>query len=208
MQVSHQEAQALIQYSLDSVLDADNKNKLSVHLQTCTECAKFKNEMIKLERSLHAHADKYGKVTYTSLPINIFIRKVNSKNFWVQQLTMTSVVFMIIFVSVWQFTQVSEMPIENIPHFVSPIPTPAIHMTNTSVFSQDCKSVNYIIQEGDSLESISIQFNISQELLKNENNLLSADLQSGTKLVIPLCSATPTFTTTFSPTAFLMTYTP
>lgn len=217
MQISHQEARTLIQYSLERSLSKGEKGLLDVHLEYCMECNTFVNEMIKVEISLKTLANQYASIKHIPLDINAFTRKPYSKIIWFPQLVSVSIIFMIFMIGAWQFSQTDRSPVVTTPRNGAPIPTPSITLTNTNALLQNCQYVNYIIKEGDTLESIANQFNVAQELIQNENSLLSTNLKAGTELVIPFCNITPsltinpstfTITTAYSPTTVLTAYTP
>lgn len=87
-----------------------------------------------------------------------------------------------------------------------PIPTPKPTALPTSTLSPaeatqlSCGTVNYQIQDGDSLSSISINYNISIDSIKSFNNLTSDNVMVGMYLSLPLCERLPTQGPTPTPT--------
>jgi LysM repeat protein len=79
-----------------------------------------------------------------------------------------------------------------------PVPTPKPTALPTSTLSPaeatqlSCGTVSYQIKEGDSLSSISINYNISIESIKSFNNLTSDNVMVGMFLSLPLCERLPT----------------
>ena len=79
-----------------------------------------------------------------------------------------------------------------------PVPTPKPTALPTSTLSPaeatqlSCGTVTYQIQDGDSLSSISINYNISIESIKSFNGLTSDNVMVGMYLSLPLCERLPT----------------
>ncbi len=88
-----------------------------------------------------------------------------------------------------------------------PIPTPVPTSLPTATLSaaeateQACGTVSYQIKEGDSLSSISANYNISVNSIKSFNNLTGDNVMVGMLLSLPLCERLPTVGPT--PTATL-----
>jgi LysM repeat protein len=89
-----------------------------------------------------------------------------------------------------------------------PIPTPTASPMPTATLSaaeateMACGTLPYVVQSGDTLMGISLNYNISQESIKNFNNLTSDFIQQGMQLSLPLCERKPTAGPT--PTATLL----
>ena len=79
-----------------------------------------------------------------------------------------------------------------------PIPTPTASPQPTATLSaaeateQACGTVPYTVLDGDTLMGISLNYNISQESIKNFNGLTSDNIQVGMQLSLPLCERKPT----------------
>ncbi len=79
-----------------------------------------------------------------------------------------------------------------------PVPTPKPTALPTSTLSPaeatqlSCGTVPYQIKEGDTLSSISINYNISIESIKSFNKLVSDNVMVGMNLSLPLCERLPT----------------
>ena len=79
-----------------------------------------------------------------------------------------------------------------------PIPTPMPTALPTATLSaaeateMACGTVSYQIKEGDSLSSISANYRISVDSIKNFNNLTSDNVMVGMYLSLPLCERLPT----------------
>jgi LysM repeat protein len=87
-----------------------------------------------------------------------------------------------------------------------PIPTPTASPMPTSTLSageatsQACGTVPYQVKAGDTLSSISLNYNISIESIKSFNQLTSETVFQGMNLSLPLCERRPTQGPTPTPT--------
>lgn len=81
-----------------------------------------------------------------------------------------------------------------IPH---PTPTattfPTATLSGIKATQAACEKVNYTVGEGDTLSSISLNYNVPEEAIKSYNGMVSNTVYEGLPLVIPLCerAATP-----------------
>jgi LysM repeat protein/ribosomal protein S27AE len=76
----------------------------------------------------------------------------------------------------------------------TPMPTslPTATLSAAEATQQACGTVPYQVKEGDSLSSISLNYNISIDSIKNFNRLTSENVMVGMKLSLPLCERRPT----------------
>lgn len=80
-----------------------------------------------------------------------------------------------------------------------PQPTPTATAPPTSTFSPDeatetaCEKLDYVVQENDTLSSISLNYNIPAEAIREENGMVNDIVRFEQTLVLPLCrrNATP-----------------
>ncbi len=214
MQISHEEAHTLIQFSLDRDLDSTEETALSAHLRNCTNCVLFKDDLLKVETSLYKLSARYKETHHIPIAIGMLTRAASTKDIWPQPAAMASLIVLIIFILTWQFSGGNRAPNSALPHPISPIPTPSVSATGISLTSQGCKKINYIIQEGDTLISIANFFKVSLGTMKSHNDLSAADLKAGAEVVILLCSMAPSETVdpfmstiTLTSTALLVTLT-
>ena len=81
-----------------------------------------------------------------------------------------------------------------IPH---PTPTatsfPTATLSGIEATQAACDKVNYEVGEGDTLSSISLNYNVPEEAIKSYNGMVSNTVYEGLTLIIPLCerAATP-----------------
>jgi hypothetical protein len=89
----------------------------------------------------------------------------------------------------------AQIPLGTLPM----IPTPATQFTATNTLQSDCKELRYVVQQGDTLESIAQNFSTSEESIIAVNGLSSHEIRVSEGLIIPFCESTPT-STTYPPT--------
>jgi hypothetical protein len=75
------------------------------------------------------------------------------------------------------------------------IPTPATQFTATNTLEKDCKELHYVVQQGDTLESVAQHFSTSKESIIATNELSTNDIRPSDVLIVRYCETTPTSTT-------------
>jgi LysM repeat protein len=114
-------------------------------------------------------------------------------------------------VSVRSIVQLNSLPADcatlfegqelDIPH---PTPTatpfPSATLSGREATIAACEKVQYTVQENDTLSSISNNYNVPMEAIKEYNGLTSNTVYSGLPLVIPLCERAATPGPTLTPT--------
>jgi LysM repeat protein len=89
-----------------------------------------------------------------------------------------------------------------VPH-PTPTPTalPSATLSEAEATRAACGEIEYLVQENDTLSSISANYNISITTLKEYNGLVNDTVRSGQSIIIPLCEriATPGPTPTPTP---------
>jgi len=87
-----------------------------------------------------------------------------------------------------------------------PRPTPTVTPQATATLSaaeatsSACQTIQYTVVDNDTLSSISLNYNISVDSIKNYNNLSSDNVWKGEVLNLPLCERLPTEGPTPTPT--------
>jgi len=219
MQITHEEAHRLIQFSLDKVLNPQEKNILQVHLNDCMECRAFAEEIKKVESLLLPIMKRQWNLQPAPLSITSIIESKNSKlQTGVLLATRTAIigiVFAAFVFSAWQLTRSDRQTSNPMPVSVLPIPTPSGQSTSTKISFQNCEETIYQVQETDTLESIAYQFSVSKDKIRSINNLSTESIHAKMELLIPICTFTPTgtlhpstLTTTFTPLIGPTTSTP
>jgi LysM repeat protein len=210
MQITHEEAHRLIQFSMDQALKPQEKNILQTHLDDCMECRSFAKEINELEALLFPVMQKHWNLQPAPLSVEAITGKRNTplqpSLILVTRTAMISIVFAAFVFSAWQFTVSNGRSATPMPVGVLPIPTPSGQSTSTKISFPNCEEVIYQVQENDTLESIAAQFSVSKDKIVAINNLSSETLNTKMELLIPICNSTPTgtvhpstLTTTFTP---------
>jgi hypothetical protein len=205
MQISHAEAHKLIQQTMDSPLREEDETFLTVHLQTCPECSSYRNEIRDVEATLRSVMNKHWNLIPAPLDMDALNGKVrfSPQGKLSMQLAMIGLMVMLVMLGTWRFVTINIAPTNTVQ--IAPIPTPSAQMTSTRASIQNCDETIYIVQNGETLESIALLFSTSPEIVMELNNLQSEVIEVGSKIKIPICftpSATVrpvTFTVTFSP---------
>jgi hypothetical protein len=210
MQITHEEAHRLIQFNADASLDSREKNILFTHLDHCSECRAYAEEIREVEAILLPVMKQRWNLQPVPLSLGFLNRRRDSKIpantiLAIRSLAISLVFVMFIF-GFWQFTLLDRRTAGPSPVGLLPVPTPSIESTSTQISFENCETSNYTVQQNDTLESIADQFSISKEELLAINGLKTEIVNTGTSLMIPVCNFTPTgtvhpatLTTTFTP---------
>jgi hypothetical protein len=212
MKITHEEAHRLIQFKVDNSLNATNEEKLSAHLKDCRECQRYFDTIRETESTLRQTMHKQWNVHPLPLQMDAVYARVHSNpnaNILVTtRTTLIGIAFVMFAFITWQSmsgnTASLQAPLGTVPM----IPTPSTSYTATNTLQSECKQVMYIVQQGDTLESIAGHFSVSKETIIAANNLTSDAINQSRELVIPFCESTPTSTTrtpTFTITPTLQT---
>ena len=199
MQIKHEEARRLIQFKADNNLSASNEKNLSAHLEACKECRAYSNSLKETETVLRQTMHKQWGIRPLPLQMDVVYAKLNFRgninNFVTTRTALIGIAFVMFAFMTWQSitnnTPVMQSPLGTVPL----IPTPSSQYTATNTLQSDCKEIKYVVQEGDTLESVSQHFSVSKETITFANHLTDETLTSTQELIIPICESTPTSTT-------------
>jgi hypothetical protein len=216
--ITHPEARFLIHYRADQVLDAHQKEMLNAHLKDCVECAAYAHELQETEATLRTTLRKQWSAPLLPLRVmDIRERSITSGRF-LDLLTTRSaliVVTLLFFIFVYsQFTPPTHGAYSPMPVGLSPIPTPSLPLTSTQTDLVNCPVLRYEVRQGDTLESLSRQFDASAAMIMDFNGLKAEAAPLPEVLLIPQCERTPTGTShppasaTNTPALETITYTP
>lgn len=198
MQITHEEAHRLIQFKSDSRLDSKKESDLSEHLTSCLACRGYLAEIREAERILQRALRKQWDVRALPLQMGSILDEVNSNMgtsaFVTTRTALVSLIFMFFAFIAWQSTTNSTSS-QILPGSVPLIPTPSNQYTATNTLQTECGEIRYIVQKGDTLESLAKRFSTTKEELISANHLTSDALFPSQELVIPYCGSTPTSTT-------------
>lgn len=210
MQITHEEAHKLIQFNIDDALNPREKTKLSAHLQECSKCRGYAEEIKEVESILLPVMKRQWNLQPTPLSVaTIQIKRISKIQTSIMLATRTAVVSAVLLgfiFSVWQFTMSGGGASPPVPVSVLPVPTPLTQSTSTRITRSNCAEMLYVVQENDTLEGIAYQFATSKEELMATNHMEAATVKTDMELIVPVCNLTPTGT--IRPTILATTYTP
>lgn len=209
MQITHEEAIQLIQYTADKAAPSDKEKLLHKHLKGCAQCNAYARQFKDMENVLQTVMRKQWSQRPAPLTLgDLKAKKDSRKNKSALLVTRTAFIGMavctFIFIG-WQVTLTTNPQNAIFPGSV-PIPTPSTQFTATNALTLNCQQILYKVQEYDTLESIAGQYATSKEAILKLNNLNAENIQRDMELLVPLCKSTPTSTIyppTFTITPFL-----
>lgn len=82
----------------------------------------------------------------------------------------------------------------------TPSPMPSSTLSEAQATDTACQKYDYTVKDGDTLSTISANFNVSTASIKSYNSMASDVVYTGMKLKIPLCERLPTAGPTPTPT--------
>lgn len=200
MQITHEEAHRLIQFKADNGLNSINEEKLSTHLKGCAECRTYSNTIKDTETALRRTLRKQWDIRPLPLQMDIIYAEVNSRGsvntLMTTRTALIGIAFVVFAFMTWQSISTKSIASPQVPLSTVPlVPTPSTQYIATNTLQNDCKEIKYVLQEGDTLESISQHFSVSKESILLANHLTDETLGATRELVIPFCESTPTSTT-------------
>ena len=207
MQITHEEAHRLIQFKIDNSLTALNDKLLTNHLRDCAACQHYYISLRETESVLRTTLTKQWKVHPLPLQLDVLYERasltpVTDILLSTRKALIGVAVLMFAFIT-WQTLNNGSSYTQNIPGTLPMIPTPATQYTATNPLQNDCKNIRYVVQPGDSLESIAQHFSTSKESIMAANGISMEGIQLAKELIIRPCESTPTSTT--HPPAFTIT---
>jgi len=200
MQITHEEAHRLIQFKADNGLNSNSEEKLSAHLKVCTECRTYADTIKDTESVLRRTLRKQWDLHPLPLQMDAIYAKVNARGnaniFMTTRTALIGIAFVMFAFITWQSLTANnnaslQPPLGTVPL----IPTPSTQYTATNTLQNDCKEIKYIVQAGDTLESIARHFSASKESILFANHLTDEAIGPAQELLIPFCESTPTSTT-------------
>ena len=198
MQISHADAQQLIQYDLDRALNSEKQKTLFAHLQDCDECRAYADRMFNIEKILNQVMNK--KWQHHPLPLSLDsirpqsgLRKYTHSLFGLRT-ALISVVLVAFSFLIWQLRTTMNDSRGPIALSLAPVPTPSTQLSTASLESLQCEWSLYEVDRLDTLESIALKYSVSKEQIKTFNNMNSEIIYESMELKIPQCDVTPTVT--------------
>jgi hypothetical protein len=210
MQLTHEQAQQLIQLKSDELADVAQNAALSAHLQHCSDCQAYAREINEVENTLTRLMKRQWNRRPAPLSMSLLAQGSPlgqvSSSFLTMRTAAISLIFAGLFFSAWQFVSANRSTLSPAPLVVLPVPTPSGSSTSTSTTLEGCELMLYTVGEGDSLASIARRFSVSEEELLAANGLTAGPIGASVQLLIPICQFTPTGTV--HPATFTSTLTP
>ena len=194
MQITHSEAQHLIQYNLDRALDAEQQRMLLAHLQECNICRGYADGMLNIENTLRKVMNK--RWNHRPLPLSIETIKSQKSSHHVFQFrtALVSALLVVFSFFIWQMTATVPDSSGQIPSNILPVPTPSIQLSTASIEAPKCKWSLHKVDDLDTLETIAQKYSVSMEEIITFNNMTSEVIYESMELKIPQCDVTPTVT--------------
>jgi len=210
MPITHEEARQLIQFNADEALISQKQAILSAHLQDCTECRTYAEDIREVESILLPLMKHHWDLRQVTLSINAITRhgisRIRTNILLSTRTAIIGMVFAAFALVIWQFTLSGQRTATPMPINVLPVPTPSTQSTSTTSMVHNCDQILYKVREGDTLQRIASEFSVSKDEIMTANNMETEAIRGTMELIIPLCNFTPTVTQkTTTPTT---TYTP
>lgn len=210
MQITHEEARTLIQLNADESLNPQEKNTLAAHLEECSECRAYAEEIQEIEDLLVPLMNRQWSVRSVPLSIDALTTKrtptILTNTILTTRSAVISLLFLAFLFTAWQFALSGGQTATPLPVGILPVPTPSTQSTSTKISLQNCIETSYVVQRSDTLQSIAYRFATSKEEIMIINGLKTETLETGAKLTISICNFTPTGI--MNPTRLSVTYTP
>ncbi|MEW5942198.1 MAG: LysM peptidoglycan-binding domain-containing protein [Chloroflexota bacterium] len=220
MQITHEQAQTLIQFAADRPLDSAERTNLESHLEGCSLCRNYASDLEKLGGALRASMRKRWEVAPPPLSNAILNSRKPALKFQrllplaAAPLTVAFVILLAVFFTRWQITTGGSTSTPLPTPTAITAPAPSAGLTSADELTLDCPREIYEVQAGDSLDSIAQKFSISREIIIRANGLTSERIVPSALLVIPQCGPTPsqfpisTLTRTVTPAFLTTSHTP
>ena len=216
IELTHEKARKLIQAVADQILlPQEERTALDVHLNECTNCNEYLNELTGLETSinkaLHSSWDRQQPnvnlhaILYPS-PTKQLLNNFFYQTSFMTKATMATALLLGYFVianllgiqsPISSDKTATSLPTPNEAALIySTSPTPSTQMSLVEATMQTCQTVIYLVRENDTLASIAFHHGTTQEMILEQNHLASNMVFTGMELSILLCNNTPSRTAT------------
>src|SRR5215207_5649432 len=194
MQITHEQARKLIQFSLDGLLPSPDKAMLSAHLHDCSDCQAYANEIKEVENLLFSTMKRQWSLRPVPLSITALIgkkRKIQSSTFLAIRSAAIIFFFFALFFSIWQFASSGPAIPGTVPLVVPSVPTPSAQTaqsTSTKLTAETCEMIMYSVQENDTLASIANRFLVAEDEIMEINHLKTDSVSISMELLITVCN--------------------
>src|SRR5687768_2645494 len=149
MQITHEQARKLIQFSLDGLLSSADKAMLSAHLHDCSGCQTYVNDIKEVENLLLPAMKRQWSIQPVPLSIPALTgkrRKIQPSTFLTIRNAAISLVFLALFFSAWQFVSFGPSISGTVPLVAPSIPTPSAQTAQSpsaQLTSETCEMMIY-----------------------------------------------------------------
>ena len=196
MELSHQQAIAMIQARADGLLNQNEQTALDNHLVECVECKFEAERLMNLERQLKTELQRRWPEKHASHnQINSLIQNINNqrrlhpmKSFskYLSVLSWVGGVTMLLLVLTWGIY--SLRPIKtNAPSGIATKDN-SVEQTKPTGLNPDCKMEVYTVKAGDTLNQIADRFGTKPEKIRFTIGERPEKLSVGLELLIEVCS--------------------
>lgn len=195
MQITHEEARRLLQFSADSRLNSPNEENLATHLTSCIECRTYAVSLRETESILRQSLRKHLALRPLPLQMDAVYGKViqrrGSSILLATRKVILGVAFVMFAFITWRSMGTNNGSFPQLPSGTVPvIPTPST-FTATNTQQDACRELTYVVQEGDTLDGIARRFSVSEESIRLTNHLTDDTLLPSRELILTLCESTP-----------------
>lgn len=206
--INHHTARALLQSAADQNLDLSSQALLDAHLAECDTCRDYAQSLSDLQDGLRRVTRQQWNIRNNPLPLRSIrerARKVAVRRrieAAAGRLAVVPVLALAVMMAVRlagprQIPQSVDDLTLSTPSPASLTPMPSSHTTATKLIDPAvCQEFVYIVQENDTLEAIAARYGVPKETIAAYNGMGSYEVSAQTRLVIPVCQATPTGTVT------------
>ncbi len=211
-EITHQEAQRLVHLASDNTLRREDILVLNAHLEKCIECSDYAKKLAKLESELKRVLHTAFDSQLPNLNIQAIIKSTtNFSSFpWASifdptrvwgrvTISITLIIGYFIVANLFGgqlLTTGNQIPTYiPTPHDLTITnnmsPTPSTPSTMIGITAQECKTINYMVRDNESLDNIAVRFGVSIKLILTYSNLKQDEVIPGKELSIPICEQTP-----------------
>lgn len=196
MHLTHAQARALVQKSLETRLDAVEGAAVAAHMETCAECAAYAADTHVLDRRLaRSMAARWPERWYPPAALQDKLASMQSqirRDRMVRNVStfarMAGVIVGLVLLLgglAWLVRRAALQPLNGIPGWGVPSPTP-----------EGCVYLEYLVKEGDTLGALAMKFDVRIESIQEQNHMDGDRILVNQTLEIPVCMPEPTATDT------------
>jgi LysM repeat protein len=210
VQITHQTARTLLQAAADKTLASEEQLALDTHLAGCQDCRAYADGLSQLQADLRRLTHLQWDVQHPSLDIRTIQKRaikgtqqeIGFRTIGRLAIAMALVcAFFVASSLMGHFSgklNLGDVSVP-LPELTVATATPTAQPTTATLYpamTAECQTVIYAVQPDDTLESIAARYGVTKQTILNYNTLQSETLNTSMKLLIPVCSGTPSDTVT------------